>query len=45
MKYIKNIIIWVLESDHRARMQQAKRIDDADDEWCNAAYGWLFNNF
>ena len=39
------IIYWIKKKDHEAKMAEAKRIDDLDDEWCNKAYKWLYNNF
>ena len=45
MKIINCIINWFVEYDHKAKMEQAKRIDYVDDKWCNAAYEWLYNNF
>lgn len=42
---INKVICWIKLKDYKAKMAEAKRIDDLDDKWCNSAYKWLFNNF
>jgi hypothetical protein len=45
IKAILNLLHKHQERSRERYIAHLRHLDDLEDEWCNKAYRWLFNNF